>query len=212
MAELALPVAGASSRRLARAAAVLAPVILCACSQTDIAVRAGLAAGKAVVGERSVADAARDAVVEAAIEEALFQTHVDDLYLPVNVDVFEGRALLTGVMDSRESAAEAAAIARGVDGVREAIDELRVGDRSPVDEAQDRWIAARLRARLVADLSVRDYNFVIVASAAVVHVLGVARDSGELDRVARHARAIEYVRGAALHAVLADDPARGGGS
>lgn len=205
--------ADASPRRLARAAAaVLAPVILCACSQTDIAIRAGLAAGKAVVGARSVGDAARDAVVEAAVEEALFQTHVDELYLPVGVDVFEGRALLTGVMDSRERAAEAAEIARGVDGVREAIDELRVGDRSLVDEAQDRWIAARLRARLVADLSVRDYNFVIVASAGVVHVLGVARDSDELDRVARHARAIEYVRGAALHVVFVDDPARGGDS
>lgn len=185
-------------------------MILCACSQTDVAIRAGLAAGKAAVGARSVGDAARDAVVEAAVEEALFQTHVDELYLPVGVDVFEGRALLTGVMDSRERAAEAAEIARGVDGVREVLDELRVGGLSPVDEAQDRWIAARLRARLVADLSVRDYNFVIAASAGVVHVLGVARDSDELDRVARHARAIEYVRGAALHAVLADDPARGG--
>ena len=175
---------------------------------------AGLAAtaSTALVDERSLADAARDLRIAAAIEEALFETRVDDLYRAVNVDVIEGRVLLTGVVPDLARADEAAAIAWKVDGVKRVINEVRPGDLSVIDSARDRWIAAQLRARLAGDGAVHDFNYAIATVGGVVHVMGIARDPAERARVEAHVRDIAYVRGAAMHIVPRDDPSRGGGS
>ena len=121
LAEPAFPVAASSARRLARLLVLGAVTVSAACSPAEVALRAGLTAGVVLAQERSPEDAARDEIIDAAIAEALFQAHVDDLFLPVNVDVMEGRVLLTGHVADRETADRAVAIARRVPGVRETI-------------------------------------------------------------------------------------------
>ena len=54
----------------------------------------------------------------------------------------------------------------------------------------------------------RDFNFAIAVVDGSVHVLGIAQDARERDRVAAHARDMDYVRGAAMHVLLKDDPLR----
>ena len=208
MAEPALPLARSSARRLAAVAALVAALGTAACSPADVAVRAGVSAGFAAVQERSIEDAVRDVAIKTGIVEEYFQTHIDELFRPVNVDVMEGRVLLTGIVADRGRADEAAEIAWRVDGVRRVINEIRIGDLSLVDATRDRRVAAELRARLIADGAVRDFNFAIAVVDGSVHVLGIAQDARERDRVAAHARDMDYVRGATMHVLLRDDPLR----
>ena len=179
-----------------------------ACSPADVAVRAGVSAGFAAVQERSIEDAVRDVAIKTGIVERYFQTHIDELFRPVNVDVMEGRVLLTGIVADRGRADEAAEIAWRIDGVRRVINELRIGDLSLVDATRDRRTAVELRARLIADGAVRDFNFAIAVVDGSVHVLGIAQDAREGDRIAAHARDMDYVTGVTMHVLLKDDPLR----
>ena len=179
-----------------------------ACSPAEVALRAGLTAGVVLAQERSPEDAARDEIIDAAIAEALFQAHVDDLFLPVNVDVMEGRVLLTGYVADREMADRAVAIARRVPGVREIVDELRTGELSLLDKARDRWIDARLGLQLLADSGVSAFDYHVSVVGGAVYVLGIARDAAERDRVAALAGGVEGVRGVVMHAIARNDPLR----
>ena len=196
------------ARRLASVVALGAVTVAAACSPVDIAVRAGLTAGVVIAQERAPEDAARDELLDAAIAEALFRAHVDDLFLPVNVDVMEGRVLLTGHVADRETAERAVALVRRVAGVRETIDELRADDLSLLDRLRDHWIDARLGLRLFGDGGVNSVDFHVSVVGGFVYVLGIARDRAERDRVAALARDTDGVRGVVMHVITTDDPRR----
>ncbi len=208
MAKPAFSVACSSTRRLALVAVLVVPPLLAACSPADVAVDVGVRTGIAIAQERSVEDAARDGIIDAAIGEALFQAHIDELFRPVNIDVMEGRVLLTGMVVSQQRADEAAELAWRVDGVKRVINEVRPGAVSMLDLARDRWISTRLRARLLGDGTVSDLNYVIRTVGGVIHILGIAQNDAERDRVGAHAREISYVRGVVMHVVRKDDPVR----
>ncbi len=183
-----------------------------ACSAPGSALQAGADAATTPAQERSAGDVASDLLIDVKIAEALFQAHVDDVFRPVNVDVFEGRVLLTGVVPTAERVTESGEIAAGIKGVRTVINRLEAGDLSLVDQTRDRGIAARLRGRLLVDRAVRNVNYTIAVVDSVVHILGIAQDEAERRRVAAHARDIPYVREAVLHVILKDDSARRGDS
>lgn len=179
-----------------------------ACSPAEVVLRAGLTAGVVIAQERSPEEAARDELIDAAIAEALFQAHIDDLFLPVNVDVMEGRVMLTGLVADWETADRAVAIARQSPGVRETIDELRMGELSLLDKARDRWIDTRLGLQLIADAGVSAFDYHVSVVGGIVYVLGIARDAAERDRVALIASGVEGVHGVVMHAIARDDPLR----
>jgi len=181
---------------------------LSACTPVGVAVGVGTTAGVVIAEERSINDAAIDTRITVEIAEALFQTHIDDLFRPITVDVVEGRVMMTGVVKSQELADQAAEIAWKVDGVRQVYNDMQVGDDSLVDPARDRWITTKLRSRVLADAGVLDVNYAFTTVAGVIHIIGIAQDQAEIDRVIGHASDIAQVRRIVNHVVLKTDPSR----
>lgn len=189
-------------------AMLLAMSSLSACSPVGVAAGAGATAGVIIAEERSVGDAAVDTGITVEIAEALFQTHIDDLFRPVTIDVVEGRVMLTGVVKSQDLADKAAEIAWKANNVRQVYNDIQIGDDTLVDPARDRWITTTLRGRLLGDTGVFDVNYAITTSRSVVHIIGIAQSQEEIDRVVGHASDIAYVRRIVKHVVLKNDPSR----
>lgn len=180
------------------AGAWLAPALLLAllagCSPQGAAVGAAATAGVAASQEKGIGAAVDDTRIRLATSEALFRTDLD-LFGDVNLQVTEGRVLLSGNVATPEDRVEAVRLAWQVTGVREVINEIAVDDTSgTLDAARDRWINLRLHAKLLLDPEVSALNYTSDTVNQVIYLMGVARDAAELDRVTRHARNLPYVR------------------
>jgi len=132
------------------------------------------------------------------------------LYTNVSTSVIEGRVHLAGTVLTDEQRRRATQLAWETAGVTEVVNDIEVTEETSglVATARDRWINTKVRARILADTSIRDVNYTIDTQNRVVFVLGIAQDRGELERVLDHARAIEGVERVVNYAVLKNDPRR----
>jgi osmotically-inducible protein OsmY len=132
------------------------------------------------------------------------------LYTNVSTSVIEGRVHLSGMVLTEDQRRRATQLAWSTANVKEVVNDIEVTEETSglVATARDRWISAKVRARILADTSIRDVNYTIDTQNRVVFVMGIAQDRGELERVLEHARAIEGVERVVNHAMLKDDPRR----
>src|SRR6185436_8399471 len=132
------------------------------------------------------------------------------MFANVSTSVIEGRVHLAGTVLNEEQRRRATQLAWETPGVVEVVNDIEVTEETSgvVATARDRWISAKVRARILADTSIRDVNYTIDTQNRVVFVLGIAQDRRELDRVLDHAREIEGVDRVVNYAVLKDDPRR----
>lgn len=202
--------AAARCLRLSRAALLVAGTLaVTACSPVTVGAGAGAAVGVTAAQERGIGGAASDTRIRLQIDGLLLQES-KELFLDVHLQVQEGRVLLSGTVPDPEAAVDAVRLAWQVDGVREVINEIEVSDEdSFVDYARDRWIEARIQAKLLKDREVRSINYSIESVNQSVFLLGVAQSQEELDRVIAHTKNVPYVRRVVSYVVLKDDPARG---
>lgn len=157
---------------------------------------AGAGAGAAVVAsqERGFQGAMRDTEIRLEINRLWFQEDAT-LFRGVNLQVQEGRILLTGTVPDPDTRLSVVRLAWQAPGVKEVINEIEVADTSSLsDAARDAWISAQLRAKLLADPEVGSIDYSIETVNRVLYLMGVARTAAELDRVIRHAKNIAYLR------------------
>ena len=179
-----------------------------ACTATGMVVGAGASAGVAAAQERGFKGAMNDTEIRLQINHLWFQEGTS-LFAQVNLQVQEGRVLLTGGVADPETRLSAVRLAWQAPGVHEVINEIEVDDTSTlVDAARDEWISTKLKAKLLVDREVSSINYSIETVNASVYLIGVAQDQAELDRVIAHAKDISYVRRVVSYVRLKDDPAR----
>lgn len=173
---------------------LLAPLFVGACTPLGVAIGAGATAATASQSERGLEGTAKDIALKTEINHYLFQRNVD-LFSAVGLSVDDGRVLLTGSVEKPEDRIEAARLAWKAEGVREVINEIQVVDKSDIiDKARDAWIETQLEAKLLFDGSIQSINYDIDAVNGTVYIFGIAQDNAEQQRVANHARNLEYVR------------------
>ncbi len=164
------------------------------CTPVGVAVGAGAGAGVAAAQERGFKGAMTDTEIRLAINDLWFKESLS-LYREVNLQVQEGKVLLSGNVPDPETRLNAVRLAWQVNGVREVINEIEVKDKSSLtDSAQDIWIATQLKAKLLVDSEVISINYSIETVNQVIYLMGVAQNQAELDRVIGHAKNIAYVR------------------
>ena len=164
-----------------------------------VAVGAGATAGVAAYQERGIEAAAIDLNLEAQIVKLWLQQD-ETLTLKLGVEAYEGRILLTGVVEDPEMRADAVRLAWKVVGVREVINEIQVtSDSGIIDLARDSWITTQLKSKLTLDNKVLAINYAIETVNGIVYLIGIAQNQGELDRVIAHSRTIAYVRQVISH-------------
>ena len=164
-----------------------------------IAVGVGATAGVAAYQERGIEGAAIDLNLEAQIVKLWLQQD-DTLVLKLGVEAYEGRILLTGVVEDPQMQADAVRLVWTVIGVREVINEIQVtSDSGIIDLARDSWITTQLKSKLTLDNKVLAINYAIETVNGIVYLIGIAQNQGELDRVIAHSRTIAYVRQVISH-------------
>ena len=198
--------AGGLARLLRMGGLALVAIALSGCA-------AALLGGGATVGvtaaqERSVGNALDDTTTHTEINSRLLQKS-QTLFSHVGVTVVEGRVLLTGFVPSEDDRAEAVKIAWSVNGVKDVLNELQVGEGGGIGSySKDSWITAQLRGKLIGDADVLDINYNITTVNKVIYLMGIAQDQAELDRVINHARNIAGVTKVVSHVLLKNDPKR----
>jgi osmotically-inducible protein OsmY len=201
------------ARSLRRAVWTIGGVAMLAGTATGLSGCVGLAltgaasAGIAASEERGMGGALTDTRIRTDINAKWLNASMDMLQ-KVDLSVQEGRVLLTGTVPTPELRLEAVKLVWQVDGVREVIDEIKVGEGSGVGHyARDVWIETQLRSSILFDGAVQSVNYSIEAVDGVVYLMGVAQSQTELDRVTNYARNLRYVQRVVSYVRIKDRPA-----
>ncbi len=174
----------------------------------------GTVAGGAAVGataaqtEKGFRRSVADTEIRLTINDLWFKAD-EEMFRKVNLQVQEGRVLLSGNVRLPEQRIEAVRLAWQAPGVREVINEIEVNDTSTLtNAARDTWISTELQTTLLFDGEVSSIDYSIETVNQVVYLMGVAQSQAELNRVVGHAKDISYVRRVVSYVLLKDDPAR----
>lgn len=170
-------------------------IALQGCTVMGIATGAGAAAGVAASQEGGLSRAARDARIQAEINDLWFRYDVD-MFTKLDMTVNNGRVLLTGVVQDPEHRVEAVRLAWQPPGVEQVINEIRVAESQGVTGfAKDTWISTQLRTKLTLDKEILSINYNIDTVQGTVYLMGFAQNRVELNRVVELARTIKGVNG-----------------
>ena len=189
-------IAHPAARRLKRAAglaAVCGALALGLSGCIGAVVGAGATVGTAAMEERGVKGAAKDTAIRADIN-GLWSAKDERMWRKVGLQIYGGRVLLTGTVDTPQMRDEAVRLAWQADGVKEVINEIQLAESSVGDFASDTWISTQLKSKLLFDSKVASINYSIETANGIIYLIGVAQSQEELDRVTNHARSIEYVK------------------
>jgi osmotically-inducible protein OsmY len=196
-------------RRIIASLALLGALPLIAgCAETIIG--AGATGAVAASQERGLGGAVGDTQIRTAINFLWFEENAE-MYHQLNLNVHEGRVMITGVVAKQEWKDEAVKRAWRAKGVKEVIDEIIVDPKGTSGTyARDSWIATQLKTKLLFDKNIYSINYSLETVRGNIYVLGVAQDRNELDLVLNNARSVEYVRRVVSYVLLKDDPRRTG--
>ncbi len=159
------------------------------------------AVGVAVLEERTIGTVADDTKTAAQLR-LLILDKLADHALRIGVEIFEGRALLTGAVPTEQVRADAVRLAWTVGGVKDVLNEVQISSSGIVDTARDMWITAQLTWKITFDKNVHAINYVVETVNGTVYLIGIAQNKAEMDRVIGYARDLNYVKKVISHVRL----------
>lgn len=187
---------------------LLAVALLASSGCTGALIGAGAVTGYAVAQERSLGNAVDDTTIKFQINERLM-SHDERLWTKANLDVLEGRVLITGVVPAAADRDKVTDLAWEVSGVGEVLNELQVAPAGDVESlVRDASITAQIRFKVLTDLDIAAINFTITTVNGVVYLLGIARSDAEHRKLVDHARSVRGVAKVVSHVLVRDDPRR----
>lgn len=189
---------------------LLQAIYLSSCAPAVIA--AAGSAGAVAAEDRKLKDNVNDKVIWTGITNAYAQNNIDSVVGDIDVKVFEGRVLLLGKVKSQHLKDKAEEYAWKENGVREVINELKVGHKSGdvnvSDYSKDAWITTQIKSKLLADGNIKSMNYEVKTIDRVVYLLGIAQNSEELHKATDIARRTKYVERVISHVRLKDSTYR----
>ena len=163
---------------------------------------AGAIALQACASSRSLDASISDLSGDVELKSILFTDRSHD-YSDVDITLFEGRLLLTGTVHHEAGRDKLIENAWKADGVRQVIDEIFVGDGTPLAQGlTDTRIKQTLRTKLIGADDVESTRYKIAVSSGVVYLIGAAYNQSELDRTLDIARRIGGVTKVVSYATL----------
>ena len=172
----------------------LALLFLHACSPANILATGGGGAMVIAEGDRSMGAVVDDATIKVNIA-AKFIGSEDNLFVNISTTVLQGRVLLTGLVENQEIRIDAVRKVWEVNGVKEVINEIQVGNRDSLKEyANDLWIntqAKGLAAKAVG-LRVVGYNFETIQGK--VYIAGITSRPKQLEDLIDAVKTVKGVK------------------
>ena len=168
---------------------LFAPIILIfillnqGCSPTSILATGGGSALVVAEGERSMGDVIDDATIKVNIA-AKFLNAGNNLFVNINTSVLEGRVLLTGLVNNQEIRIDAVRLVWEVEGVKEIINEIEIGDRSTLaDYASDLWINTQARGVAAKTVGIKSITFNFETIKGKIYIAGISSRPDLLDEM-----------------------------
>ncbi len=185
---------------------IISSSLLASCVPAVVASTAGVLTS---IGEvRTIGDKLDDNLIVVKAKEKFAEENVNQLLARISVNAYEGRVLLTGSVHDKSIIKQAEEIIWKIEGVREVINELKVDNRAFRDFTKESFIANAARSKLLVEENVASNNYIIDVSKTTVYIIGVARDSGELDKVINVVSKIKGVTEVISHVILQGDTRR----
>ena len=133
--------------------------------------------------ERSIGEFVDDAIIKAVIKNSYFDQN-EDIFFNVDVEVSQGRVLLTGTVTNIDLRIEATRMAWGAKGVKTVINEIQVSNSDSIlNFADDLVISTKVIGKLMLDEDVNSLNFNVETVNKVVYIIGIARSEKEKNQV-----------------------------
>ena len=160
------------------------------------------------VKEKGIKEAISDGLIDAAINKEFFN-HDINMFINVEIEVVEGRVLLTGSVKKAKYRMDAIKLAWKVLGVREVINEIEVTNKGGIIRyLNDVKIKTQIRYKIIADKKIRSINYNFESVNGTLYVIGIAQNKKELKRVVKHSNDIKGVIKVVSHVMMKDDPRR----
>ena len=148
-------------------------LILTNCS---IPVATGVATKAVTVSnsDRSIGEYVDDVLIKAILKNSYFDQS-EKIFFNVDVEVSQGRVLLTGTVDNIDLRIEATRIAWGVKGVQTVINEIQISQSDSIfNFADDLVISTKVLAKLMLDEEINSLNYNIETVNKIVYIIGIS--------------------------------------
>lgn len=148
----------------------------------------GAAAGyKAATDERSIGQMWNDSTITTNVKSALVKDPNVNA-LSVDVDTLEGVVILTGVIETEDSAKRAVEIAQKMPGVRKVKNNLQVGQKTWGQALDDKVIGSKIKAKLINEPGIRSFNIDVDVNNGIVTLTGLVEYRHQKNRAIEIAR------------------------
>ena len=163
------------------------------CSPANVLATGGGSAMVVAEGERSLGTVIDDATIKVNIA-AKFLSADNNLFVNINTSVLEGRVLLTGLVDNQEIRIEAVRLVWEVEGVREIVNEIEVGNRSSLkDYASDLWINTQARGVAAKTIGLKSITYNFETINGKIYIAGITTKSDQLEELLSALKSIKGV-------------------
>ncbi len=138
--------------------------------------------------ERSIGEFVDDAIIKTVIKNTYFDQS-ENLFFNIDVEVSQGRVLLTGTVENIDLKIEATRIAWGVNGVKTVINEIQISNSDSIlNFADDLVISTKILGKLMLEEEINSLNYNIETVNKLVYIMGIARTEKERELVISIAR------------------------
>jgi osmotically-inducible protein OsmY len=133
--------------------------------------------------DRSIGEFVDDVLIKTVLKNSYFDQS-EKIFFNVDVEVSQGRVLLTGTVDNIDLRIEATRIAWGVKGVQTVINEIQISESDSIlNFADDLVISTKVMAKIMLDEDVNSLNYNIETVNKIVYIIGISDSSDEKQKV-----------------------------
>ena len=163
------------------------------CSPVGVLASGGSATMVVAEGDRSLGTVVDDATIKLNLS-AKFLKSENRLFLDVNSNVTEGRVLLTGLVDTQEIRIEAVRKVWEINGVREVINEIEVGNKTTLKEyINDLWINTQVKSLAARTIGLRSFSYNFETIKGKVYIAGITSRPEQLQAIVESTKTIKGV-------------------
>jgi len=163
------------------------------CSPVGVLASGGGATMVVADGDRSLGTVVDDATIKLNLS-AKFLKSENSLFLDVNSNVTEGRVLLTGLVDTQEIRIEAVRKVWEINGVREVINEIEVGNKTTLKEyVNDLWINTQVKSLAARTIGLRSFSYNFETIKGRVYIAGITSRPEQLQAIVESTKTIKGV-------------------
>tara|TARA_Y100000816_G_scaffold205756_1_gene151843 strand:- start:3416 stop:4012 length:597 start_codon:yes stop_codon:yes gene_type:complete len=133
--------------------------------------------------DRSIGEFVDDAIIKTVIKNSYFDQN-EKLFFNIDVEVSQGRVLLTGTVENVDLKIEATRIAWGVKDVQTVINEIQISNSDNIlNYADDLVISTKVKGKLILNENINSLNYNIETVNKLVYIIGIASNQDEKDLV-----------------------------